>query len=84
MFISLNLTFKRAITLIGAFSSENPHLLKVKLPLQNDQRWLVFKISRGSTPETPFQTNIFNIQSNIVQSTQIWLEVRYSSRGATY
>ena len=42
---------------MGAMSSEILHILKVKLPLQNDQRWLPllswfskFKIERGPRP----------------------------------
>ena len=58
---------------MGAISSEILHLLKEKLPLQNDQRWLLLlswflKFSVGGPP-TPFQTREFYIyfQSNTAQ-----------------
>ena len=43
---------------MGAISSEILHLLKVKLPLQNDQRWLLlswFSKFCGGEPRPHFQ-----------------------------
>ena len=44
---------------MGAISLENVHLLKVKLPLENDQRWLLllycFQNFPGEDPRTPFK-----------------------------
>ena len=54
---------------MGAISSEILHLLKVKLPLQNDQRWLLLlswfsKFFGGRTPDPPFQTRQYDLFFN--------------------
>ena len=81
MHIFLNLIFKKGHTIkMGAISYEILCLLKVKLPLQNDQRWLLLlswisKLSRGgpSPPPPPpppsRQENVtFIFQSNTSQN----------------
>ena len=51
-----------------AISSEILHLPKVKLPLQNDQRWLLllswFSKFSGGEPPTPFQTRKYDLFFN--------------------
>ena len=51
---------------MGAISSEIVHLLKVKLSLQNDQRWFLLlswfsKFSGGGPPVPPFQITKYAI-----------------------
>ena len=60
MHICLNLIFKKTYKKMVAISSEIVHLLKVKLSLQNDQKWLLLlswysNFFRGRTPEPPFR-----------------------------
>ena len=58
---------------MGAFYSENPHFLKVKLPLQNNQRWLLlswFSKFSGEDPQTPLSDKCLKLKSNNIQSTQ--------------
>ena len=60
---------------MGATSSEILHLLKVKLPLQNHQRWLLLlswfsKFFGGGPPKPPFQTSkchFFSMQHCLVR-----------------
>ena len=61
---------------MGVTSSEILHLLKVKLPLQNDQRWLLLlswfsKISGGGPPNPP--SRLENV---------IYFSIQYYSRQA--
>ena len=55
---------------MGAISSEIVHLLKVKLSLQNDQRWLLllswFQNFPGEDPRTPFQITKYAIYRKYV------------------
>ena len=60
---------------MGAISSEIVHLLKVKLSLQNDQRWLLLlswysKFSGGGPTYPPFQISKYVIyfQFNTTQN----------------
>ena len=56
---------------MGAMSSEILHFLKVKLPLQNDQRWLPllswFSKFSGEDPRIPFRKYVAILQSNTTQ-----------------
>ena len=69
--VCLNFIFKKEHTI----SSEIVHLLKVKLSLQNGQRWLLllswyskFSGGGGRTPEPPFQISKYMIfQFNTTQ-----------------
>ena len=61
------------------------HFLKVKLPLQNDQRWLPLlslfsKIYGYKTPEPPFQKCVVILQSNTAQHKTSWKIEHYNSR----
>ena len=71
-----------------AISSEILRSLKVKLPLQNDQRWLLllswfFKIFRGKTPaplpDKEFMSN-FSIQ-HCMLNPSLRLKLRFSTLG---
>ena len=73
---------------MGALSSEILHFLKVKLPLQNDQRWLPLlswfsKFSGGGPPKTPSQNYVVSLQSNTAQHNTGW-KVRYTTQGVTH
>ena len=77
---------------MGAISSEIVHLLKVKLALQNDQRWLLLLSwfskffggggGGGGTPGPPFQISKYVIYFFIIYfsiqhcSTQAFVEKR--------
>ena len=52
------LYLKKSIQYMGAISSEIIHLLKIRLSIQNDQRWLLLlswfsNFFRGEDPHTP-------------------------------
>ena len=70
---------------MGAMSSEILHFLKVKLPLQNDQRWLSLlswfsKFSGGGHPNPPFQKYVVILRSNTAQHKTSWKREVYNSR----
>ena len=65
---------------MGATSSENLHLLKLKLPLQNDQRWFHIlswfsKFYGGRPPQTNV-TVIYFFQSNTAQHKPSKIQLR--------
>ena len=70
---------------MGAISSEILHLLKVKLPLQNDQRWSLMlswfsKFSGGEPPNPPSRLGnmiYFSIQ-HCMLNTGLRLKMRFS------
>ena len=68
---------------MGAMSSEIFHFLKVKLPLQNDQRWLPLlswfsKFSQGVSPN-PLSKMYCNLQSNTALHKTSWKSEIYNS-----
>ena len=70
---------------MGALSSEILHFLKVKLPLQNDQRWLRLlsrfsKFSTGGPTQPPFQKYVVILQSN----TRLVEKVKYATQGVKH
>ena len=64
---------------MGAFSSEILHFLKVKLPLQNDQRWLPLLswISKFS----PSFRSVLSFYSTTLLNTGLVEKVRYTTQG---
>ena len=76
---------------MGALSSEILHFLKVRLPLQNDQRWLPllswfskFFGGRPPDPTPPFQKCVLILQSNTPQHKTSWKSEVYNSRSETH
>ena len=69
---------------MGAISFEIGHLLKVKLSLQNDQRWLLLlswfsKFSGGGPPDPPSKLENMSIIFTLL-NTSLLLKVRLSTR----
>ena len=71
---------------MGATSSEILHLLKVKLTLQNDQRWPLLlswfsKFSGGGPPHPPSRPgNVINFNLTL-RNASIRSKVRFSTQG---
>ena len=69
---------------MGAMSSEIHHFLKVKLPLQNDQRWLpllsLFSKFAGGGPPTPLLKCPLILQPNTAQHMTSWKNEVHNSR----
>ena len=74
---------------MGATASEILHLLKVKLPLQNDHRWPLLlswfsKFSGGGPPHPPSRLgNVINFFNPTLHNASIRLKVRFSTQGLT-
>ena len=81
-YLSKSLFLKKGHTLkMGAISLEILHLLKVKLSLQNDQRWLLLLswFSKFSGGEPPTGNVIYFSIQHCMLNTSLRLKVRFST-----